>query len=270
MKNKSNSTITIEGTIFEVDIETQRLVEQANPANAISFIDQMTDHGTHYSMYYDLARKNEYDTSMGSYESEDWNGIKIPKLIDLDPQGMADRYGYTVEHLKGKTDFEVIVNQEDLSLRHQGVLPLIEICEDQLFIIELKKQQLRHLENDRITLSLKQFDLSGDGLKYIGFYNPEKREMVDIDPRLTEFPDNVVKIILPSEIGLDPVATAQMYGINERDLLRRYPMQKEMKAEVIPLSETNIPAMIQRNREQLQLEHQENAKRAKPFHRPRF
>jgi hypothetical protein len=172
--------------------------------------------------------------------------------------------------LKGKTDYEVIVNPEDLALRHQGVLPLIEIMEDQLFIIELEKQQLRHLENDHIILSLKQFDLSDDGLKYIGFYNPVKREMVDIDPHLTEFPDNVVKIILPSEIGLDPVATAQMYGINERDLLRRYPMQKEMKAEMIPLSETTIPAMIQRNREQLQLEHKENMQRAKPFHRPRF
>jgi hypothetical protein len=270
MNNKPNSTITIEGTIFEVDIETQRLIEQANPANTISFIDQMTDQGTHYSMYYDLERKNQYDTSMGSYESEHCDGIKIPKLIDLDPFGMAEKYGYTVEQLKGKTDFEVIVNPEDLSLRHQGVLPLIEIGEDQLFIIELEKQQLRHLENDRIVLSLKDFDLSGDGLKYIGLYNPVKREMVDIDPSLTEFPDNVVKIILPSEIGLDPVATAKMYGINERDLLRRYPIQKEMKAEIIPLSETAIPAMIQRNREQLQSEHKENAKRARPFHRPRF
>lgn len=270
MKNKPNTTITIEGTIFEVDIESQRLVEQANPANAISFIDQMTDHGTHYSMYYDLRRKNQYDTSMGSYESEDWDGIKIPKLIDLDPLAMAEKYGYTVEQLKGKTDYEVIVNPEDLSLRHQGVLPLIEIMEDQLFVIELDQQRLRHLENENIILSLKQFDLSGDGLQYIAFYDPAKREIVDIDPHLTEFPDNVVKIIIPGEIGLDPVATAQMYGINERDLLRRYPMQKEMKAKVIPLSETTIPAMIQRNREQLQLEHQENTKRARPLHRPRF
>lgn len=270
MKNKPNATITIEGTIFEVDIETQRLVEQANPANSISFIDQMTDKGTHYEMYYDLERKNQYDTTMRPYESDDWDGIKIPKLIDLDPVGMAEKYGCTVAQLQGKTDFEVIVNPEDLSLRHQGVLPLIEIGVDQLFIIELEKQQLRHLENDQIVLNLKDFDLSGDGLQYIGFYNPEKREIVDIDPHLTEFPDNVVKIVLPSEIGLDPVATAQIYGINERDLLRRYPMQKEMKAKIIPLSETGIPAMIQRNRELLQLEHRENATRARPFHRPRF
>lgn len=270
MKNKPNTTITIEGTLFEVDIETQRLVEQANPANAISFIDQMTDHGTHYSMYYDLRRKNQYNTGMGSYESDDWEGIRIPKLIELDPLGMAERYGCSIEQLKGKTDFEVIVNQEDLSLRHQGVLPMIEITEGQLFIIELEKQQLRHLENDSIILDLKRFDLSGDGLKYIAFYDPAKREIVNIDPRMTELPDNVVKIILPGEIGLDPVATAQMYGINERDLLRRYPMQKEMKAEIIPLSETTIPAMIQRNREQLQTGHRENAKRARPVHRQRF
>ncbi len=269
MKNKPNSTITIQGTIFEVDIETQRLVERANPANAISFIDQMTDHGTHYSMYYDLERKNQYDTGMGDYNSDDWNAVKIPRLIDLDPQGMAERYGIPVDQLKGKTDFEVIVDQDAWALRRQGILPKIDIA-GEVFIVDLRLHELRHAKNHHPTLRLKDFDLTGEGDHYIAFYHPATKQIVDLDPRLTEFPDGVIKISMPGELGLDPVATARIYGINERDLLRRYPIQKELKAELIPLSETGVLAMIQRNREQLQNEHQENAKRIKPRHRPRF
>ena len=91
-----------------------------------------------------------------------------------------------------------------------------------------------------------------------------------IDPKLTEFPQGVIQIKLPNEIGLDPVATARKYGMNERELLRRYPIQKELKAEVIPLSETGIPRLIRQNKEQLQREHEENMRKARPRQRPRL
>lgn len=96
------------------------------------------------------------------------------------------------------------------------------------------------------------------------------KQVVNIDPKLTEFPDNVVKIRLPNELGLDPVSTARRYGIDENELLRRFPPKKDLKAVIIPLADTGIPALIRQNREQLQKEHAEIARRIKPRHRPRF
>jgi hypothetical protein len=119
-------------------------------------------------------------------------------------------------------------------------------------------------------LSLKSFELRPDGRTYEAYYHPVIKQVVQIDPGLTEFPDGVVKIQIPNEIGLDPVAAARAYRINERELLRRYPIQKNLKAEVIALSETHIPALIQRNREQLRKAHEEITRRIRPKQRPRF
>jgi len=269
MNTKLNSTITIEGTAFEVDVDAQRLVEKGNPENAISFIEQMVDHGSHYDLAYDPKTRTAFDRSADFNESEDWKLIRVPRLIELDPEGMSARSGQTVAEMKGKTDFEVLVNQEALTLRQHGVLPEVEI-DGEKFTVDLRLHELRHSKNHYPALRLKDFDFNGEGDKYVAFYHPATKQIVDLDPRLTEFPDGVIKISIPNELGLDPVSTARIYGINERDLLRRHPIKKDLKAELIPLSETGVPAMIQRNREQLQREHQENAKRIKPKHRPRF
>jgi hypothetical protein len=90
------------------------------------------------------------------------------------------------------------------------------------------------------------------------------KQLVPLDPKLTELPDSIVKIRIPNEIGLDPVAAAGMYHIDERTLLRKHPIQKGMEAEVIPLSETYLPSLVRQNREALQREHRENAKKIRP------
>ena len=259
-------TFTIKDTCFLVDIEKQVLRQTNDLSNEISFIKDMQDKGNHYLLNYDFVEKRCPGVILDPLTIID---VQVPPLVELDPEGMAAKYGITVEQLKGKTDFEVIVDQELLALRHKGVLPQINIAGEQ-FIVDLRLQELRHASNFHPVISLKSFDLTNDGWKYEAFYHPMMKQLVGIDPKLTEFPDGVIKIQLPNEIGLDPVGTARQYGMGERELLRRHPIQKELKAAVIPLSETNIPALIQRNREQLRHGHQEIARRIKPKQRPRF
>ena len=269
MKNRPIPYFSMEGTVFEVDIENQRLIERANPANTISFVWDMTDKDSYYTFTYDLDKKNVYDKSTGFYESEDWTQVRVPKLIELDPEGMAEKYGFTVTELQGKNDFEVIVNQRLLTERQNGVLPQIRIM-DERFHIVLREHELWPAGHWGPNISLADLTISDDGSCYEGYYHPALKKVVKIDPKLIEFPEGIVKIKIPNEIGLDPVGAARIYGMDERGLLRRYPIQKELKANIIPLAETNIPAMIQRNREALQQEHRENLLRAKPRIRPRF
>jgi hypothetical protein len=257
---------TIEGTSFVVDIEKQVLRQTNDQSNEISFIRDMQDKTDHYLLIYDTGLKRSLDGPIGPGAIR---AVKVPQLVELDPEGMAEKYGFSAKELEGKTDFEIIVDQEALTLRHEGVLPRVNIAGED-FIVDLRLQELRHARHFFPVISLKSFELTADGWKYEAYYHPLLRQVVAIDPKLTEYPEGVIKIRIPNELGLDPVGTARAYGIDERKLLRRYPIQKLMNAEMIPLSETHIPALIRRNRKQLQKEHQENARRIRPRHRPHF
>ncbi|TWR26823.1 hypothetical protein FPZ42_07230 [Mucilaginibacter achroorhodeus] len=253
----------IEQTSFVVDVEKQVLRQTDEQLNEISFINQMSDRGDHYLLAWDPATKNAaIDPAHGMT-------VVVPPLSRLDPEGMSQMYGVPLSELAGRTDFEIVVDPDALNKRRQGILPEIDIAGER-FIIDLKLQELRHAANFSPVISLKSFELTDDGWHYEAFYEPVMKQVVDLDLKLTEFPNGIVKIKIPNEIGLDPVATARAYGMDERALLRRYPIPKELKAEVIPLSETQVPRLIRQNREQLRREHEAIKHRHQPGKQPRL
>lgn len=256
----------IEGTSFEVDIEKQVLRQTNDAANEISFIKDMQDQGAFYHLLYDL---DKHRAAQDRFDQNRVKVISVPQMTDLDREGMAAKYGLPPELVMGKSDFEVIVDQKALNQRLSGVLPRIELV-GETFIIDLRLQELRHAANFHPVISLKSFELTSDGWHYEAYYHPYLKQIVELDLKLQEFPEGVIKLKIPNELGLDPITTARQYGMDERELLRRYPIQMGLKAEVIPLSETPIPAMIRRNKEALQQAHRENAQKIKPRQRPKF
>ena len=256
----------IERTSFLVDVDRQVLRQTNDPDNKISFINQMQDHGSYYRLRYDLDARHAAD------HLTDENRvvvIDIPQMSALDPEGMSERYNIPAAKLAGMADFDVIVNADLLQARLAGQPPIIDLAGDH-FTVDLRLRELRHAKNSYPVISLKSFELSEDGNHYQAFYQPLLQQVVQIDPRLTEFPDGVIMLRLPNDIGLDPIGVARQYGTDEKEFLRRCPIQKELKAEVIPLSETNVPAIIRRNREQLQQERKEIKQRTKVRKRPHF
>ncbi|MFD0765407.1 hypothetical protein ACFQZI_11135 [Mucilaginibacter lutimaris] len=262
-KLREPAVFQMDNISFYVDLDRQTLRQTDNPDNEISFIHQMQDMGDHYMLAWDAKTKN------AAANSEDGEPLIIPQLSLLDPEGMSEKYRMSVSEMAGKSDFEIIVDQEALAARQNGILPQIDIAGEK-FIFDLRLQELRHVEYFFPVISLKSLDLTDDGWHYEAFYEPIMKQVVQLDPKLTEFPDGIIKIKMPNEIGLDPVGTARIYGMSERELLRRHPIQKELKAEVIPLSETQVPRLIRQNREQLQREHEQITRKMKPGKRPRF
>ncbi|MBL4674956.1 MAG: hypothetical protein JKY70_01930, partial [Mucilaginibacter sp.] len=110
----------IENTRFYIDLDRQTLRQTDNPANEISFINQMQDMGDHYILAWDAATKT------GAANPEEGEPLIIPPLVKLDPQGMSEKYGMSISDMAGKSDFEIIVDQEALTARHNGVLPQID------------------------------------------------------------------------------------------------------------------------------------------------
>jgi len=250
----------IDDTSFEVDVAHQLLRQTNAPHKVISFTRDMQDHGNHYLLIDDQKQGGRQDES---------NEIRIPQMTELDPAGMAAAYARPLDEIIGRSDFEVIVDAEQLSKRHQGLLPLIGIA-GQSYIVDLRLKELRHLTDPDRTISLRRLDLSQTGDEYLFFYHTGNHAVVELDPKMTEFPDQVVLAKIPTEAGLDPVATAEAYGIDERQLLRRFPPANELKAQLVALADTGVPALISRNREALRKEHQQILAKHRPRPRQRL
>ncbi|SDF15698.1 hypothetical protein SAMN05216464_113148 [Mucilaginibacter pineti] len=262
MKRKQ-AVFTIEGTDFAADIDRMALVQIGNSANEISFINDMKDLGTHYQLLY---LPDKISAAQALFDKNKVVEIRVPPLVQLDPEGMAEKYGCPIADLAGKTDFEVMVDQELLGRRLAGELPQIEICGDKYFV-DLRLNQLRH-EDFNPQINMKRLDLSSDGTTYQAFYQPLIKQVVEPDHNLTAIPEGLVMIEIPNELKLDPVGAARKYGLEEKDVLRMFPIQKELKAKQISVEDTGLPALVQRNRQNQQQEEKQQRNRKKL--RPKF
>lgn len=251
---------TIERTDFLVDVSKQELREKNNPANTISFM-EMEDHTTHYSMRYDPDVKN-FPERFGKRVDE----ISIPTMVQLDPEGMAAHHGLSLEEAKKKTDFEMVVNQELIQLRENGVLPMIDIA-GHPFYVDLRMDCLRPKDDFStmgISFSEIDFYLLEDEKVYQIPYNPATREFADLDlQKITEFPKDLIMVEIPYKSIIDPIGYSRWLGIESKNILRRYPPVAEMKAKVQPWEKTEMAAVIKHNREKLKQTERQQPRRKK-------
>ena len=242
--SKGTPVIDIEGVTFLVDVHAQELRELEDPNNRIAFLD-MRDKGDRYVFSYDPEVRNL--PSIMAMRSDHIKRITIPQMIALDPEGVAARYQIPLKDLYGKTDFDLIVDPGLLERREAGLLPKIDIAGED-FIIDIRLNELRLATDSHTSINLKDMYLSDDGKMLEAYYDQKNHRLIELDTGLTEYPEGVVGIMLPNIIQLDPVGVCKLYGIEEREFLRRFPPQKSLSARLIPLQETGIASRIQINR----------------------
>ncbi len=192
---------TIEGTDFIVDVANLQLREKENPQNTIKVFD-MSDFGDRYTFHYNPRIKNipgqraEYNNSII---------IEMPELVKLDPQGMSEKYN--VANVDGKTDFDLMVDQEALHTRIKlGKLPTIDIA-GHTFYADARIDLLRP-KDDFMTMGIKFSDIQPYCFedRYIIPYNPKTHEFQEPNYNtITEYPKDLLVIEFPHERILDPV-----------------------------------------------------------------
>lgn len=232
--------LEIQGTKFIVDVANDRLKQLDNPENTIWF-PHMTDMATHYVLSYDLDKKTRLP-----YSTDTKVEVNIPTLISLDPQGMAETYGLEIKELYGKTDYQVIVNPQNLQIRLSGKLPEIEIAGD-IFIINMEQSELQLKSDPKIKIHLADFDSDGNKDILEAFYDLRTKALVGIDSRITELPADVIKIEIPDELRLDPVYAGQEFNTDLKSFLRNKPLILQQKATVIPLEKTFLMDIVTNN-----------------------
>ena len=244
--------INIYGEPFCFDAATDCLVHQRVPSFHIPF-SHLRDMGDSYLLPFYPHFQNSTLLDVSAQGVMAW---PVPTRVELDPEGMAEKYGVHQEEIGGKSDFEVMVNQEMYMLRKLGKLPTVKLC-DLDFIIDLRYSELR-VKSDFARRSISFHDINqyrgidvvSDEKDKLWFpYEPEKRSVSNIlFRRLEIIPPEIVMIELPNEKTLDPFNYARANQIDIQAFLKLNPIQGfEFEAKIIPWGKTNLPEIIREN-----------------------
>lgn len=135
---------------------------------------------------------------------------------------------------------------EQLNKRLAGELPHIDINGTD-FTIDLRVGELRETNAPGNSIHLHQMQAGRPGEAYLFFYHTQKHTVYDPPANIKSLPKNVVVVEIPVEAKLDPVATAEMLGVDIKEFVKSNQLQNELTAVVKPLSQTRLPELIQQN-----------------------
>lgn len=238
--------ITLSGTIFLADVSKNELRQLDDPDNRISIF-EMHDIGTGYAFEYDARSKNIADAFS---ESTSHTEIVLPQLVNLDPEGIAEKYGYHPEEIKGKTDFEVMVNQAALEQRLNGRLITIDI-DGHVFYVDIRMGMLR--PKDDFSAKGIIFDevshyLDNEGTAYQIPYNTQRHSFQEIDyEKVTEIPKDLLAIEFPHQRFLDPVGYNRKHGWELKACLKETGIHSHFTAKTLDWKDTRIHEVIADN-----------------------
>lgn len=251
MSERDLPVIDVHGTDFIVDVANMELREKANMQNVIAIKD-MWDDGNNYVFEYSLREKN---MPQSMTDEDEIKSFKLAQLIDIDPAGMAEKHGLTVDALAGKTDRDLMMGSAAVQKRLKGNLPTIEIAGD-LFYVDLRMDMLRP-HNDFLSKGINFSDIdhyySVERDAYMIPYNPSKREFQEIDPHtITEIPKDLIVISFPLAHELDPIGFNRLHGINEFQGVQQLNVKSHSVAQTIDWKHTGIEQTIKENLEKSQ------------------
>lgn len=231
---------TIEGTDFLVDVEKLQIRENGNPENTISILDDMRDVGDSYVFDYNSKEKN-----IPGFLSDDKDitVIKMPELVTLDPMGMCEKYGYRLEDITHKTDFDLMVDQSALQQRLMGRLTTVDIA-GHTFYVDIPMDMLRpkddFLSNGIVFREIDHYYDEDKGA-YIIPYNPQTHEFQELDyDGIIALPKELIAIQIPHESVLDPIGINRKVGLDEMNDLKRTNIRSHFEAGIVDWKDIGI------------------------------
>jgi|GEM_PF-627065 len=236
----------IEGTDFLVDVANFELREASNEKNKIR-LEDMVETYQGYSIRYDPKNKkvlDDFDLSTVR--------INIPEFVVLDPVGMSRKYNISLDEIKTKSDFSLMVDQEALHKRLKlGILPIVTIA-GHTFYPDARIDLLRPKDDFRtlgISFSQIAHYYSEEQKAYVIPYNPKSHEFQEFDfNKITQYPKDLIAVKFPHERELDPVGWNRRRGYSETYLLKETGLKMKFAAETVPWHKTTINELMKINR----------------------
>ena len=242
----------IHGTVFLVDVNKLELREKEDETNIIRF-DEMEYLGNGYRFDYDVE-KNRLSSGWGNHEVT----VTIPEFSVLDPIGMGNKYKLSLDVIKKRNDYDIMVDPVAYDLRvNKGMLPTIDI-ERHTFYVDIRMDKLRpkddFLSNGIAFSHIEDYFNDSSGT-YLIPYNPKTREMGEIDyENITEIPKNLVVIEFPNELKLDPIGWNRQHGFDLKDGLMEVGLQMSFTAKKGKWEDIYVPQKIKENLDKIKKE----------------
>lgn len=253
----------IEDTLFLVSVEKDGLVEKRNPSNILHCYD-MQPQTTFYSFRFD--RENKKIVSPDIPDTASTVHVTIPQLAILDPVGMKEKYGYSFLRMEMMSDFEIVIDAAAMIRRLEGVLPLIDVA-GKAYLVDIAQSKLRSLDDPNASIDLNSAELSKDGLHFECYLNIKDHSLYRPPTGISSAPEHVVFLKIPSELELDPLKVAQDKKLDLVRFLRMHPIQRDLRADVVPLDKSPLNMIIKANR--AKIKSQKNAKTQGKGRKPR-
>jgi len=251
-KKRELPTWNIAGTDFIVDVAKFELRETRNEINVVSLRD-MEEWAGGYTFNYSKERRAVCNIADG-----DSIAVDIPEFVRLDPVGMAGKYGLTVDEVRSKSDFDLMVDQHAYELRvDKGKLPTIDIA-GHTFYVDIRLDKLRP-KDDFLSegIIFKKIDhyYSDEANAYIIPYNPKTHEFEELNyDRLKEFPKHLIAVQFPFQKELDPIGWNRLGGRDLTADLKRIVLKEHFTAKIVPWQQTFLPQIIRINQERAKSE----------------
>lgn len=239
-------SIQIHGTTFLVEGNKSELREKNNEANIIRFED-MRYSGNEYSFEYDVREKN----FPSLWSNNETVTVNIPELTVLDPVGLSQKYNLPLNEIKGKTDFEIMIDQNAYDKRvNKGILPTIEIT-GHTFYVDLQMNKLRPKDDflsSGIVFSEIENYYDEDNRTYTIPYNPKTHEFQEPDYKtIKELPKDIIAVEFPSERILDRIGWNRKYGFEITNGLFNNNLKLQFAAKNVPWKKTFLVDLIEIN-----------------------
>lgn len=241
-----------DGVSFEVDFINRRLRDCEIPANIIELA-ALGDETSHYEFYYDRDKRNiGVPLSEDGSDSETIYKVKIDQLTGIHPHGMAAIYGVDYADLAGKSDrqffselpgirerqWEQVKANTDpdlLTKRLSAEQTDVTIGNDP-FLFDCKRGVFQHAIKSQVRIDISRMQ-AVDGCNGFACF-VDAWDCRPIYENAAAFGLHMLAHLqIPDPVLIDPVGIARLRGLNDTDLLYRYPVPTKVEIKLTAFSE---------------------------------
>ncbi len=237
----------IHGAEFWIDVERMELRDKMYSTNTISVLKDMSENGNGYQFHFKKGERRA--VKIVRTGDKDVKLVKIPELVVLDPEGMARKYGLKMDEMAGKTDFDLIVDQQALQQRRAGMLVTVDIA-GQIFFVDHRLRELRPKDDFSAAgirfddIEVYRADQSGT---YIFPYDAVKHELRHVSNEILEIPKGLILVEIQSPEDMDRVGYNRYLGVDELSNLKETGVRMHYVARKVEWEEMGVDKLVQEN-----------------------
>lgn len=246
-KDRELPEIEFNGHRWLVDVEEYRIVNKKYDYHSIYAYDMnYSDEGYSFTIW----TKNNSIADRSHPEDEKMI-VRLPHFTEMDTEGVAKKYGLPIEEVKGKADYEIMVDKRAQIDRVQGRLTTMDLA-GHTFYVDFPMRMLRPKDNFASPgVPFAQLDhfFNEDTYQYEVAYNKRYQRYEEIDfEQIIDYPKDVVVVAFPPLWELDPIGYARNSKFEASVFLEDSPQQAHFVAKIIPPEKSWMKNLINENR----------------------